>query len=126
MLLPIVPGNGHDGQIPFGVCARVAFLFKECTVVRNPPAPPCCKLSAYNEFFLFVKWEAQKMHSAICKGVLKVGFWEAQKGLKRRRKKLHSATGEAQFREDFRLHLAKVCGQNNSVVVSEIFQNSPP
>ena len=40
------------------------------------------------------------MHSAICKGVLKVGFWEAQKGLKRRRKKLHSATGEAQFRED--------------------------
>jgi hypothetical protein len=33
------------------------------------------------------------MHSAICKGMLKVGFWEAQKGLKRRRKKLHSATG---------------------------------
>jgi hypothetical protein len=33
------------------------------------------------------------MHSAICKGVLKVGFWEAQKGLKRRRKKLHSAMG---------------------------------
>jgi len=66
------------------------------------------------------------MHSAICKGMLKVGFWEAQKGLKRRRKKLHSATGEAQFREDFRLHLTKVCGQNNSVVVSENFQNSPP
>ena len=66
------------------------------------------------------------MHSAICKGVLKVGFWEAQKGLKRRRKKLHKRHGEAQFREDFRLHLTKVCGQNNSVVVSEIFQNSPP
>ncbi len=47
------------------------------------------------------------MHGAICKGMLKVGFWEAQKGLKGRRKKLHSATGEAQFREDFRLHLNK-------------------
>jgi hypothetical protein len=47
------------------------------------------------------------MHGAICKGMLKVGFWEAQKGLKGRRKKLHSATGEAQFREDFRLHLAR-------------------
>jgi hypothetical protein len=33
------------------------------------------------------------MHSGICKGVLKVGFWEAQKGLKRRRKKMHSGTG---------------------------------
>jgi hypothetical protein len=33
------------------------------------------------------------MHSAICKGVLKVGVWEAQKGLKGRRKKLHSAMG---------------------------------
>ena len=34
------------------------------------------------------------MHSGICKGVLEVGFWEAQKGLlKRRRKKMHSGTG---------------------------------
>ncbi len=62
------------------------------------------------------------MHSAICKGMLKVGFWEAQKGLKRRRKKIAQRHWEAQFREDFRLHLTKpeVCGQNNSVVVSEI------
>ena len=37
------------------------------------------------------------MHSAICKGMLKVGFWEAQKGLKRRRKKMHSATGRRNF-----------------------------
>jgi hypothetical protein len=57
MLLPIVPGNGHDGQIPFG--ARVAFLFKECTVVRNPPAPLVANFRLTMSF-LFVKWEAQK------------------------------------------------------------------
>jgi hypothetical protein len=48
------------------------------------------------------------------------------KGLKKEAQKIAQRHWEAQFREDFRLHLAKVCGQNNSVVVSEIFQNSPP
>ncbi len=47
------------------------------------------------------------MHSGICKGVLKVGPGEAQKDLKVRPKKMHSGTCEAQFHEDFRLHLAK-------------------
>jgi hypothetical protein len=45
-------------------------------------------------------------------------------GVKKEAQKIAQRHGEAQFREDFRLHLTKVCGQNNSVVVSEIFQNS--
>jgi hypothetical protein len=40
------------------------------------------------------------MHSAICKGMLKVGFWEAQKGskgLKKEAQKIAQRHWEAQF-----------------------------
>jgi hypothetical protein len=47
------------------------------------------------------------MHSGICKGVLKVGPGEAQKGLNSEAQKNAQRHCEAQFQEDFRLHLAK-------------------
>ena len=43
------------------------------------------------------------MHSGICKGVLKVGFWEAQKGLKEEAQKNAQRHWEAQFQDDFRI-----------------------
>ena len=47
------------------------------------------------------------MHSGICKGVLKVGPGEAQKDLNSEAPKNAQRHCEAQFHEDFRLHLAK-------------------
>jgi hypothetical protein len=47
------------------------------------------------------------MHGGICKGVLKVGPGEAQKGLNSEAQKNAQRHCEAQFQEDFRLHLAK-------------------
>ena len=47
------------------------------------------------------------MHSGICKGVLKVGPGEAQKDLNSEAQKNAQRHCEAQFHEDFRLHLAK-------------------
>jgi hypothetical protein len=47
------------------------------------------------------------MHAGICKGVLKVGPGEAQKGLNSEAQKNARRHCEAQFLEDFRLHLAK-------------------
>jgi hypothetical protein len=40
------------------------------------------------------------MHSGICKGVLEVGFWEAQKEAQKNAQR----HWEAQFQDDFRLH----------------------
>jgi hypothetical protein len=44
------------------------------------------------------------MLSGICKGVLKVGAWEAQKGLEEEAQKNAQRHWEAQFQDDFRLH----------------------
>ena len=47
------------------------------------------------------------MHAGICKGVLKVGPCEAQKDLNSESQKIAHRHCEAQFHEDFRLHLAR-------------------
>ena len=49
------------------------------------------------------------MHSAICKGMLKVGGWDlGAKGLKKEAQKIAQRHREAQFREDFRLQIWRV------------------
>ena len=47
----------------------------------------------------------KKKHSGICKGVLKVGSGEAQKGLNSEAQKNAQRHCEAQFVEDFRLQI---------------------
>ena len=47
----------------------------------------------------------KKKHSGICKGVLKGGFGEAQKGLNSEAQKNAQRHCEAQFVEDFRLQI---------------------
>ena len=42
------------------------------------------------------------------------------KGLKKKAQKIAQRHWEAQFREDFMLHLNKLCGRNNSAVVCSV------
>jgi hypothetical protein len=97
MLLPIGRATDTMGRFRVGVYARVAFLFKECTVVGNPPAPPCCKLSAYNESFLFVKWEAQKNAQRDLYRCAEGRVLGGAKGLKEEAQKNAQRHWEAQF-----------------------------
>ena len=62
------------------------------------------------------------MHGGICKGVLKVGPGEAQKGLNSEAQKNARRHCEAQFLEDFRLpHLAKFWRSFQGNVFWEVF-----
>ena len=104
MLLPIVTG-GHDGQVFRPVPGLFVLKTRRvCESLKQLPPPLLQTFVAKMSFLV----RRKKKHGGICKGVLKVGSGEAQKGLDSEAQKNAHRHCEAQFREDFRLQIWRV------------------
>jgi hypothetical protein len=98
----LLPAAGHDAVLK----SSSLFVLKTKRRVCESEATSTPLLQNFVAKMSFLV-RPKKMHGGICKGVLKVGPGEAQKGLNSEAQKNAQRHCEAQFQEDFRLHLAK-------------------